>query len=273
MEVDGYTPAVKMEKSYENETSEALIQAQYLMNSGDVSAAIELLLVLEKKTRKSSDVKSNTRILEKVIEMCHESGDWRRLNEQLKTLSSNHGNLDQSVSSMIKKAVGYLGTTPDQETETEYIITLRKITEGKMLVEKERAKLTRLLSEIYEKQGDIEQANDIIQEDQIETFGSLDKREKTDFILEQMRLCLARNDYVKMAIISKKINISYFKNKEAEDLKLRYYELMIMYGIHEVEYLEVSNHYFNIFSTESISSDEKKWPDIVARMVVSFAQP
>lgn len=44
----------------------------------------------------------------------------------------------------------------------------------------------------------------------------MEKREKTDFILEQMRLCLLKRDYVRANIISKKINIRYFKETEVQ---------------------------------------------------------
>ncbi len=38
----------------------------------------------------------------------------------------------------------------------------------------------------------------------------MEKDEKVQFILEQMRLCLAKKDYIRTQIISKKINIKYF---------------------------------------------------------------
>ena len=38
----------------------------------------------------------------------------------------------------------------------------------------------------------------------------MDKDEKVDFILEQMRLCLAKKDYVRTQIISKKISTRFF---------------------------------------------------------------
>lgn len=44
----------------------------------------------------------------------------------------------------------------------------------------------------------------------------MDKREKVDFILEQMRLCLAKSDYIRTQIISKKINTKFFQDKENE---------------------------------------------------------
>lgn len=76
----------------------------------------------------------------------------------------------------------------------------------------ERARVTRILSKIKEDEKKITEAADILQELQVETFGSMDKREKTDFILEQMRLCLAKLDYQRVLIISKKISGKFFED-------------------------------------------------------------
>lgn len=51
--------------------------------------------------------------------------------------------------------------------------------------------------------------------------------EKTFLILEQMRLCLAKEDFVRTQIIAKKINVKFFSDEKDEDiqyLKLKYYE-------------------------------------------------
>ena len=117
---------------------------------------------------------------------------------------------------MIQEAMTYLDDTPDMETKLELIDTLRTVTDGKIYVEVERARITRLLAKIREDEGKTTEAADILQELQVETFGSMDKREKVDFILEQMRLCLAKSDYVRTQIISKKVNIKFFQDKENE---------------------------------------------------------
>ena len=53
---------------------------------------------------------------------------------------------------------------------------------------------------------------------QVETFGSMEKEEKVRFILEQMRLGLARNDYIRTQIISKKISIKFFASASDSDV-------------------------------------------------------
>ena len=48
----------------------------------------------------------------------------------------------------------------------------------------------------------------------------MDKTEKTDFILEQMRLCLAKKDYIRTQILSNKISKKLLNDKEFEVYKI-----------------------------------------------------
>ena len=50
----------------------------------------------------------------------------------------------------------------------------------------------------------------------VETYGSMEKKEKVEFILEQMRLCIAVKDYIRTQIISKKINTKFFQEEGTE---------------------------------------------------------
>lgn len=119
-----------------------------------------------------------------------------------------------------------------------------------------------MLSKIKEDEGNIDEAADILQELQVETFGSMERREKTEFLLDQMRLCLAKNDYTRTQITSKKINTRFFKEAENQDLKLLFYKLMIQYAMHEKEYLEVCKYYHAVYDTPSIQEDQAKWSEV-----------
>ena len=46
---------------------------------------------------------------------------------------------------------------------------------------------------------------------QVETYGSMEREEKVMFVIEQMRLCLAKKDYIRAQIISKKVSTKFFK--------------------------------------------------------------
>ena len=86
---------------------------------------------------------------------------------------------------------------PSREEKFTMLNTLRTATEGKIFLEREYSQTTKELVEMYEADGKIDEAAKIIQEIQIETYGSLENSEKVDFILYQMKLVLARQDYIR----------------------------------------------------------------------------
>ena len=111
---------------------------------------------------------------------------------------------------MVQEALTFVPQITDKETKLELIKTIRTVTDGKIFVEVERARATRILSQMQEAEGKIADAAETLQELQVETFGSMDKREKTEFILEQMRLCMAKKDFTRTLIISRKISTKFF---------------------------------------------------------------
>ena len=85
-----------------------------------------------------------------------------------------------------------------------------------IFVEVERARVTRILSDIKKEQGDVKSATDILCELQVETFGSMSRREKTEFILEQVALCIQNGDWTQAGILSRKIGTKFFARKPAK---------------------------------------------------------
>lgn len=124
--------------------------------------------------------------------------------------------MKQAVVKMVQECCLYVDQTPNKETKIKLIETLRSVTEGKIYVEVERARLTHKLAKLKEDEGDVSEAAKIIQELQVETYGSMEKREKVELILEQMRLCLEIKDYIRTQIISKKISTRFFEEENTE---------------------------------------------------------
>ena len=114
---------------------------------------------------------------------------------------------------MVQEACTYVDEITDQVQKLKLIDTLRTVTAGKIYVEIERARLTRKLAFIKESAGDTTEAGNIMNELQVETYGSMDKREKIEFLLEQMRLCLIKRDFIRTQIISRKISIRSFEDE------------------------------------------------------------
>jgi 26S proteasome regulatory subunit N5 len=96
----------------------------------------------------------------------------------------------------------------------------------------------------------------------------MDKREKTDFILDQVRLLIAIKDLTRAQIMSRKISTRYFEDKETKDLKIRYLNLMIHLAKMKKEYFEVCKHYKTLFDTVS---EDKLEMETVLKFVVVFA--
>ncbi|KAH7520764.1 hypothetical protein FEM48_Zijuj08G0180500 [Ziziphus jujuba var. spinosa] len=211
---------------------------------------IEQLLNVEKQMRLAGDVAGTKKAVTDILQLCFEARAWKILNEQIVVLSKRRGQLKQAVTSMVQQAMQYIDETPDLETRIELIKTLNNVSAGKIYVEIERARLVKKLAKIKEEQGLIAEAADLMQEIAVETFGAMAKTEKIAFILEQVRLCLDREDYVRAQILSRKISPRVFdadtskekkKPKEGDnmveeapadipsilELKRIYYELMI----------------------------------------------
>jgi 26S proteasome regulatory subunit N5 len=151
--------------------------------------------------------------------------------------------------------------------------------------------VTRILSNIKKEQGDIKAATDILCELQVETFGSMSRREKTEFILEQVALCIEKGDWTQAGILSRKISTRYFARKpkktpeqlekdqkereekeknrsvddpkpepedDVTDLKLRYYEQQIALAKHDSKYLEACKHYRQVLDTEAVEENPEQ---------------
>lgn len=114
---------------------------------------------------------------------------------------------------MVQEACTYVDEISNLEVKLKLIDTLRTVTAGKIYVENERARLTRKLAAIREAENNIDEAATIMQELQVETYGSMEKREKIEFLLEQMRMCLLRGDYIRTQIISRKISVRAFEDE------------------------------------------------------------
>lgn len=65
----------------------------------------------------------------------------------------------------------------------------------------------------------------------------MDRREKLEFILYQMKIMLKKEDYVRFFIISKKINEQNIKDDSISDIKIAFYSYMAIYFNHENNYL------------------------------------
>ncbi|XP_047971781.1 26S proteasome non-ATPase regulatory subunit 12 homolog A-like [Salvia hispanica] len=258
-------------------------------NGGNsLETKIEALLNVEKQMRQIGDVAGTRKAVTDILQLCIDAGAWATLNEQIVLISKRRGQLKQAVQAMVHQAMQYIDKTPDLDSKIELIKTLNSVSAGKIYVEIERARLIKKLAKIKEEQGQIAEAADLMQEIAVETFGAMAKTEKIAFILEQVRLCLDRQDYVRAQILARKISPRVFeadpskekKTKEGEsiveeapadipsllELKRIYYQLMIRYYSHNNDYLEICRCYKSIYEIPSVKEDPAHWIPVLRKI-------
>lgn len=257
-----------------------------LASQGKLHEALEGLLNLEKMSRLAEDITATKASCAAVLEVCFQAKQWKLLEEQIMLLAKRRSQLKQAIQAFVRQAMTYIDQTPDKETKVSLIKTLETVTEGKIFVEIERARLVRRLAAIKEEEGNVSEAADLLQEVAVETFGAMAKTEKIAFILEQVRLCLDKQDFIRAQILSRKISPRAFVEKKGEgkgeigiegtaieaaaegiptlpELKLSYYHLMVRYYSHYHNYLEMTRCYRAVYEIEEVQADTDKWTQVL----------
>jgi len=145
------------------ETSTRLTQAQSLVtaSSSNLHEALTLLAGHEKRCRLGNDTPSLVKVCELSLQLCKDCGDEERLVATLNSLVSKRNQKTKAISAMVQKAIDWVlrvesGTylpldvsDPEQKRNRDnLVVVLRNITDGKLFLEAERARLTRTLAVI-----------------------------------------------------------------------------------------------------------------------------
>jgi len=280
----------KQERDFTTEVDVLLPEADKLAKSGKLQEALDKLFVLEKQTRNASDLASTTRLAKAIVQHSYDARDHTLLNANVQTLSKKHGQLKAVIQAFVDQAIQWLPEIKIRDGTDkwlELVETLRSVTEGKIFLETPRARVTLLLSHHHEvlakaasgpkTKESLQTASDLLSDLQVETYSSMERREKTEFILEQMRLLIAvarikddeqgkgkdgkdtlgggEAEWVKVRVGGRKVNEQFLTEKENEDLKLKYYDLMIQHALHHSAYLDVAKYYYKVWETPSIKED------------------
>merc|ERR1712161_93434 len=265
------------------ETGEKIAQAQSLIDTSpsNLPESLALLAALEKRCRVGNDTLSLVRVCETSLQLCKDCSDEESLIATLKSLSTRRSQKTKVVSALVHKTIpwvlqkeggGYVPVDVDSDDQKDsrekIVIALREITDGKIFLEAERARLSRALAIIKERDGNIAGAADVLQEVHVETYGSLSKREKIEFILEQMRLTLAKKDYVRAAIVAGKVSRKHLNEDNMEEYKVKFFTLMAELHRYEKDAFLLAKDYHSIYSTPITLNNDSKWKEALEATVV-----
>lgn len=243
---------------------------------------VEELFVLEKKCRQVSDSNSSCKIVYKIIswflnyskdideslttihKICKKRGQLKKvisyiiqlflnlivdsivlLNPKFANYNSSRKLIETIDLGKPYKRLSY--SIKDMDECLKIITSLSEITQGKIYLELERARLMLILSNIKQEDNDLKEASKLLEDVTVETIGNMDLREKTQYVLEQMRLSLLCKDFVRLQIFAKKINSKIIE--KFVDLKVVYYQYLIILWHYEQNPKEISVCFLNILNS------------------------
>lgn len=257
----------KATEDYSKATEELLATVDGLVKAGRVEDIVDQMMVLEKQARESSDGTSVSKLGCRVIDIyLNELKDYEKVKEALFSLAKKRSQLRKPVTDMVAMVYVKLDSLP-KNIRTDLIEALLKVTEGKIFVEVEWARLVSMKAQLKEEEGDVVGAVNLLQDVQVEAFGAMEMMEKTKYILNQMRLFLVKGDFIRTQIASKKINPKLLETDDFQEAKLTFYEYMIRYWVHEDDPLEVAKCYSRVYATKVVKEDEAK----AARALTNYA--
>lgn len=232
-------------KDFTAEVTAGIPESTLLAKEKGLDDAITLLLGLEKKCRISNDINNLKEVCLHILRICRER-DWSKLNSTIVVIHKRRAQSKHAITAIVEEALTYLDATPSLDVKIELIKTLKDVCEGKIYVEGESARLHMMLAVIYESQGNVSAACDMIQDVHIETYGSLSKKEKAEYILEQIRLNLLKKDFIRAMIQSRKMNRKTLEEVGFEEIKVKYYNMMIEYHTQENDTWEICQSYYKV---------------------------
>ncbi|KAF9527761.1 hypothetical protein CPB83DRAFT_792684 [Crepidotus variabilis] len=280
----------KQEKDYTKEVDALFPEVESTVKAGQLQEGLDKIFTLEKQTRNAADLASTTRLVKAATQYCYDARDYTLMNSTINILTKKHGQLKAAVQAIVELAISWLPEIKEREgidKWLELLETLRTVTEGKIFLETPRARVTLLLSHHHEglstsgaskdPKESLRTACDLMSDLQVETYSSMERREKTEFILEQMRLLIAvarekdtsvdkkdekdslsggEPEWVKVRVGGRKVSETFLKEAANEDLKLKYYDLMIQHALHDDSYLSAAQYYEKVWETPSIKEDK-----------------
>jgi len=210
---------------------------------------LEDLLNKEKDSRLSNDHNESIRLLPQIAKVAFDAKEYRQLNELLRILIKKRGQPKKAQIDMIQLCMKFVPQLPTKDQQIELVTAIKEVTEKKIFLEVEYARACLMLVKFNEDEGSLGEASRILQDVQVETYGSMDKREKLEFILYQMKMMIRLKDYVRLIIISRKINKKNIEDDGIEDLKILYYSYLIIYYTHENKFFDNATCYKAIYDT------------------------
>lgn len=199
------------------------------------------LLEQERQARLSKDEPKMTAIISNLLSLCASPEETLAI---LKLLSKRKAQLKTPFKNALQE------TFQKFKTNINFLTNLLKeIIEGKFYLEDERIQITTHLKFLHESNNDFQSALSAIFIP-VETF-NIDEKRKTEYLLEILRLCIKNEDWVKSEIVSKRVRLSYFTEKNEKELEVKFYRCMIGISLGQKRFKDACYYFRKLYEIES----------------------
>ncbi|ADM11559.1 26S proteasome regulatory complex component [Encephalitozoon intestinalis ATCC 50506] len=202
---------------------------------------MEELLEKERKARVKNDYETLLKTFEDLMNLCKSDEELVGLARVL-TIKRGQNRM------AIKWMIGQLFERKKQEKGFVVFFSsiLREVIEGRIFLEEERIYITEELKKRYELSGDIKSALDVVINVPVETFTMVKESVVVNYQLEQLRLCVQNQDWIRADISMKKIRRKYFEENDTVAEKIKFYELIVLLHLGQRRYFNASDVYYSL---------------------------
>ncbi|KAH0485556.1 MAG: hypothetical protein KVP17_000793 [Porospora cf. gigantea B] len=268
------TPAVR-DCSTEAAASIAVAQKALtrVMKPAEFEESMADLFLCEKTARQACDAKSTALLCAKILFFARQyTEDVDYCLDLLNSLAKKRGQLKAAVVSMVQTCEEWsVETQEDSPLWFRIRLQLTELSEGKIYLEVLRARLLLSLAESKMRSNDLPSACQLLQDLPVETFNGMEAKEQAEFVLEQLRLVMLNQDWIRAQIVSRKISPKLLDTEEMQDIKLRFNKMMVEFYLHEKSYWEASQCYLKLLEIESVTAAPEELHSVLEELVVFLA--
>jgi len=222
-----------------------------ILLSQPFDSAIEGMHILERRTRIAKDDNANAEVCTSIVNLCIKASKWSDLANNVSILAKRKGYSRKSVTLIVHLSMDAMESVFDHETKIMLVKCLREVTEGKIFVEVERARLTSILVDHHENLGEMDEAMRLLEELRLEILTTMEEKERVSLMLHQFKLSLSLKDSLRASLCSEKIRDQRLQDNE---LKLQFLELLIQYNEEFTQdFLEMAQSHYEVYKINNNS--------------------
>jgi 26S proteasome regulatory subunit N5 len=211
---------------------------------------MEQLFEEEREARISDDTEELKRIFDELVALCTSDQELLSL---VKVLSIKRAQSGPVLKWLIRRL---FDAKQAEEGFTGFFSRLlEEVVEGKMFLEEERVYISEEIKKRCEAAGDVCGALKIVIDVPVETFTMIPEEVVIIYQLEQLRLCIVNNNWVRAEITEKKIRKRYFDEVGTTSTKLEFYDLLIQLNRGQRRFFKVAELYLMLSEMSGSRTD------------------